>query len=192
MDLKSICCIYLKILIKWRDFMKKNLLIIIVVIILVTILPTSTFAYGTLIYDLQSSWKTWLVVDPIPMWIGTTCTSNLFQNYKIAGQYIGFHECSTFANQIEWDYGYYQTTSAGPTRYYYKGDTLIGSTNMPYDGNVLYSIDWIWDNHSGNTSGNVIGSGYSTYYAKSTSSFFCMEALWGENSISNSVSMTVS
>jgi hypothetical protein len=152
-----------------------------------------TFAYGTQISDLQSAYRSWVVLEEfIPIWIGTDCVSNLFQNYMIAGQYIGFHECSTFAYQEEWFYPYSQYTSAGSSRKYYKGSTSLGSTSMPYDDNVLVADDLIWDNHSGNTNGNILGEGYDTYYAKSQSSFICIDAIYPTQLINNSVSMIVS
>ena len=145
--------------------------------------------------DLQDKTFTWVFLEEpgISIWLGRICTSNLFQNHMISGQYIGFHECSIFAKQDQWGYSYAQYTYASITRYYYKGSTSIGSTSLSYDGNVMVSPDWIWASYAGNTDGNVIGTGNGTYYAKSGSTFMCPEAfLTIAYPIDNSVSMVVS
>lgn len=174
--------------------MKKLFPVFIVVVLFISVFSSISFAYGTQVMDLQDKYCTWVFLEDlgVPIWIGTDCTSNLFQNYMVMGQYIGFHECTTFAYQVEWGYPYSQSTIAGAYRDYYKGSTYLGNTYMPYDGNVLVSPDWIWDRHSGNTDGDILGEGYDTYYAKSESSFICIEAINPTNLIKNSVSMIVS
>lgn len=152
-----------------------------------------TPAYGTEIMDLHEETFSWVFFEEpgIPVWIATRCASNLFQNYMIAGQYIGFHEIGQFAKQDKWLYEYSQATVAGHIRDYYKGTTHIGNTSMTFDSNVWVSPDWIWANYSGNTNGNVLGQGSATYYAKTNSSFICAESINPSRIIYNSVSITV-
>ena len=179
----------------------KKIAMITMVSVLISIISffpySSAFAYGSEIMDLQENIPfTWTFIEEgIPIVMASQCSSNLFKNYMIAGNYIGFHECSQFAKQDKFKnnvLGYSQYTYAGNVRNYYKGSTKIGSTTMPRFYDVLVSPDWIWMAFQGNTDGDVIGNDSGTYYAKSGSTFICPEAFGVlSHSIENSVTMIV-
>ena len=176
----------------------KKVVICTIMFILISIIPYSNaFAYGTQVMDLQDRTFAWTFLEEpgVAIVLASRCSSNLFQNYMISGNYIGFHECSQFAKQDIFEnnpLGYSQFTYAGNVRNYYKGSTKIGSTTMSRFYDVIASPDWIWMDFEGNTDGDVIGNGSGTYYAKSGSTFECPEAfLVLSHSIDNSVSIEV-
>ena len=109
----------------------KKLLCLSIVVLMTTLFTSLTFAYGGYgmpVYDYQSSYFTWMVLDDIPRWVGANCSSNFTQYGMIAGQYIGFHDAYLFAKADPTSQFDTYNVWGGYSVRYYKGSTGLGST----------------------------------------------------------------
>jgi hypothetical protein len=171
-------------------FLKSSCLILIC-LVLVFSLSISAFAYGSPVCDQQTAYFIWIVMDDIPRLFGANCLSTLTQYAMIAGQYIGFHEAYLFAYADPVSGFDDVDVNCSMSVQYYKGSTSLGSTSLSFCNDPIWlDPDWFWDYHNGNANG-LLGTGQGTYYAKSASTYYVENTLYGTRIINNSASFTV-
>jgi len=105
----------------------KKFIVFIIVISSIVLSANAVFAGQEDKTDTKTAYLTWIFLeDPVPIYLGTDCQSNLSQEYYDGYDYVQFQDTSNFAMAYEFNdiYPYSINAIADGTAEIYQGTTL--------------------------------------------------------------------